>query len=46
VAAWRKTDVDGALRVRTDDLAVIGAQAGDWVVDAGRVPELVVLTSG
>ncbi|GAA4539161.1 molybdopterin-dependent oxidoreductase [Pseudonocardia xishanensis] len=29
--AWRKTDPDGALRVRTDDLGTIGAADGDWV---------------
>jgi anaerobic selenocysteine-containing dehydrogenase len=40
--AWRKTDVDGALRVRTDDLTAIGAQAGDWVAVVSRVGRIVV----
>ncbi|WP_232662087.1 molybdopterin-dependent oxidoreductase [Pseudonocardia sp. TRM90224] len=29
--AWRKTDPEGALRVRAADLATIGADAGEWV---------------
>ncbi len=40
--AWRKTDMDGALRVRTDDLAAIGAAADDWVAVVTRVGRIVV----
>ena len=29
--AWRKTDPDGALWARAEDLAAIGAPPGDWV---------------
>lgn len=38
--AWRKTDPDGALRTRADDLTDIGAAPGDWVAvvsKAGRI---------
>lgn len=38
--AWRRTDPDGALRVREEDLAALGAAAGDWVAvvtAAGRI---------
>jgi anaerobic selenocysteine-containing dehydrogenase len=41
-ASWRKSDPDGALRVRTDDLAVIGAQAGDWVAVVSKTGRIVV----
>ncbi|WP_329055889.1 molybdopterin-dependent oxidoreductase [Amycolatopsis sp. NBC_01488] len=37
---WRRTDPDGALRARPEELASIGASAGDWVAvvtPAGRV---------
>jgi anaerobic selenocysteine-containing dehydrogenase len=42
--AWRKTDPDGALWVRADDLAAIGAVAGDWVAVVSRTGRLVVRT--
>lgn len=38
--AWRRSDPDGALRVREEDLAAVGAAAGDWVAvvtAAGRI---------
>lgn len=38
--AWRRTDPDGALRVREEDLAALGAAPGDWVAvvtGAGRI---------
>jgi anaerobic selenocysteine-containing dehydrogenase len=41
-ASWRKTDPDGALHVRTDDLAAIGAQDGDWVAVVSRTGRIVV----
>ncbi|MEU5265902.1 molybdopterin-dependent oxidoreductase [Amycolatopsis sp. NPDC021455] len=37
---WRRTDPDGALRARPEELASIGAEPGDWVAvvtAAGRV---------
>ncbi|ADJ49354.1 molybdopterin oxidoreductase family protein [Amycolatopsis mediterranei S699] len=37
---WRRTDPDGALRARPEELASIGASPGDWVAvvtSAGRV---------
>ncbi|WP_396137739.1 molybdopterin dinucleotide binding domain-containing protein [Amycolatopsis sp. CM201R] len=37
---WRRTDPDGALRARPEELASIGASPGDWVAvvtPAGRV---------
>ena len=40
--AWRKTDPDGALRVRADDLAAVGADAGDWVAVVTRTGRIVV----
>ncbi|WP_433273215.1 molybdopterin-dependent oxidoreductase [Pseudonocardia xinjiangensis] len=40
--AWRKTDMDGALRVRSADLASIGADAGDWVAVVTRTGRIVV----
>jgi len=39
--AWRKTDPEGALRIRTDDLAAIGAAPGDWVAVVTRIGRLV-----
>lgn len=43
--SWRKTDPDGALWVRADDLAAIGAVAGDWVAVVSRTGRLVVRTA-
>lgn len=40
--AWRKTDVDGALRARTDELAAIGAADGDWVAVVSKTGRIVV----
>jgi anaerobic selenocysteine-containing dehydrogenase len=40
--AWRKTDLDGALRVRSADLASIGADNGDWVAVATPTGRIVV----
>ncbi|MFI5798667.1 molybdopterin-dependent oxidoreductase [Streptomyces sp. NPDC051677] len=40
--AWRKTDPDGALRVRTHDLSAIGATPGDWVAVVSRTGRIVV----
>lgn len=40
--AWRRSDPDGALRVRSADLATVGADAGDWVAVATRVGRIVV----
>ncbi|GAA1212534.1 molybdopterin-dependent oxidoreductase [Pseudonocardia alaniniphila] len=40
--AWRKTDLDGALRARSADLASIGADNGDWVAVATRTGRIVV----
>jgi anaerobic selenocysteine-containing dehydrogenase len=40
--AWRKTDPEGALRVRSEDLAAIGAAAGDWVAVVSATGRLVV----
>jgi anaerobic selenocysteine-containing dehydrogenase len=40
--AWRKTDPDGALRARTEDLGAIGAADGDWVAVATRTGRIVV----
>jgi anaerobic selenocysteine-containing dehydrogenase len=40
--AWRKSDPDGALRVRTEDLGAIGAADGDWVAVVTRTGRIVV----
>jgi anaerobic selenocysteine-containing dehydrogenase len=40
--AWRKTDMDGALRARSADLASIGADGGDWVAVVTRTGRIVV----
>ena len=40
--AWRKTDIDGALRARSADLASIGADGGDWVAVVTRIGRIVV----
>jgi anaerobic selenocysteine-containing dehydrogenase len=40
--AWRKTDPDGALRARTEDLRAIGAGHGDWVAVVSRRGRIVV----
>ena len=39
---WRKTDPDGALRARTDDLGAFGAAAGDWVAVVTKTGRIVV----
>lgn len=40
--AWRKTDHDGALWARSEDLAAIGAEAGDWVAVVSKTGRIVV----
>jgi anaerobic selenocysteine-containing dehydrogenase len=40
--AWRKTDHDGALRARAEDLQAIGAGNGDWVAVVSRKGRVVV----
>jgi len=40
--AWRKTDPDGALRARAEDLAAIGAAPGDWVAVISKTGRIVV----
>jgi anaerobic selenocysteine-containing dehydrogenase len=40
--SWRRTDQEGALHVRTDDLAAIGAVDGDWVAVVTRTGRIVV----
>jgi anaerobic selenocysteine-containing dehydrogenase len=40
--AWRRTDPDGALRVRSADLASIGADDGDWVAVSTRTGRIIV----
>jgi anaerobic selenocysteine-containing dehydrogenase len=40
--AWRKTDPDGALRARTEDLDAIGAADGEWVAVVTRTGRIVV----
>ncbi|MET8560896.1 molybdopterin-dependent oxidoreductase [Streptomyces flaveolus] len=40
--AWRRTDPDGALRARSEDLAAVGATDGDWVAVVSRTGRLVV----
>lgn len=40
--AWRRTDPDGALRARAEDLAAIGATDGDWVAVVSRAGRIVV----
>jgi anaerobic selenocysteine-containing dehydrogenase len=39
---WRRSDPDGALHVRTDDLSSVAAAAGDWVAIVSRVGRIVV----
>jgi formylmethanofuran dehydrogenase subunit D len=39
--AWRRTDADGALRVRAEDLAAVGAAEGDWVAVVSRTGRIV-----
>lgn len=39
--AWRKTDPEGALRIRSDDLASVGVEPGGWVAVVTRVGRLV-----
>ncbi|GAA4753162.1 molybdopterin-dependent oxidoreductase [Nocardioides endophyticus] len=39
--AWRKTDPEGALRIRTDDLACVGVEPGGWVAVVTRIGRLV-----
>jgi anaerobic selenocysteine-containing dehydrogenase len=40
--AWRRSDPDGALWVRTDDLAEIGGKDGDWVAVVSAKGRIVV----
>lgn len=40
--SWRRTDPDGALHVRTDDLQAVAAGEGDWVAVVSRVGRIVV----
>jgi anaerobic selenocysteine-containing dehydrogenase len=40
--SWRRTDPDGALHVRTDDLESINAGEGDWVAVVSRTGRIVV----
>ena len=40
--AWRKSDPDGALRARTEDLDAIGAADGEWVAVVTRTGRIVV----
>lgn len=40
--AWRKTDPDGALWARAEDLAAIGAPPGDWVAVISKTGRIVV----
>ncbi|HTI24945.1 MAG TPA: molybdopterin-dependent oxidoreductase [Kutzneria sp.] len=40
--SWRRTDPDGALHVRTDDLKAIDADEGDWVAVVSRTGRIVV----
>jgi anaerobic selenocysteine-containing dehydrogenase len=40
--AWRKTDPDGALWARAEDLAAIGAAPGDWVAVISKTGRIVV----
>jgi anaerobic selenocysteine-containing dehydrogenase len=39
--AWRRTDPDGALRARAEDLAAVGAAEGDWVAVVSRTGRIV-----
>jgi anaerobic selenocysteine-containing dehydrogenase len=40
--AWRKTDPDGALRIRADDLAGLGVEPGGWVAVVTPTGRIVV----
>jgi anaerobic selenocysteine-containing dehydrogenase len=40
--SWRRTDPDGALHVRTDDLKSVNANEGDWVAVVSRTGRIVV----
>lgn len=40
--AWRRTDPDGALRARTDDLDAVGTADGEWVAVVTRTGRIVV----
>jgi anaerobic selenocysteine-containing dehydrogenase len=40
--AWRKTDSDGALRIRADDLAGVGIGTGEWVAVVTPTGRIVV----
>jgi anaerobic selenocysteine-containing dehydrogenase len=40
--SWRRTDPDGALHVRTDELKSIDANEGDWVAVVSRTGRIVV----
>jgi anaerobic selenocysteine-containing dehydrogenase len=39
--AWRKTDLDGALRVHPDDIVRLGAEPGGWMAVETRTGRLV-----
>jgi anaerobic selenocysteine-containing dehydrogenase len=39
--AWRKTDLDGALRVHPDDLAALGASDGGWMAVETKTGRIV-----
>ncbi|KMS86562.1 molybdopterin-dependent oxidoreductase [Streptomyces flaveolus] len=41
--AWRRTDPDGALRARAEDLSAAGVAPGDWVAVVSRTGRLVAL---
>jgi anaerobic selenocysteine-containing dehydrogenase len=40
--AWRKTDPDGTLRARADDLDAVGVADGDWAAVVTRTGRIVV----
>ncbi|MEU4841823.1 molybdopterin dinucleotide binding domain-containing protein [Nocardia testacea] len=44
--AWRRTDPDGALRARAEDLAAVGAEEGDWVAVVSRTGRVVARARG
>ena len=40
--AWRKNDLDGALRIHSDDIAALGAVDGGWLAVETRTGRIVV----
>jgi anaerobic selenocysteine-containing dehydrogenase len=40
--AWRRSDLDGALRIHSGDLAEVGALDGDWVSVETRTARITV----